>query len=84
MLLLQQRRETVRSHMLSKDEIDVIVGVSSGWSNTEMAARFGWPEKKVGECVDQVLAKLKLSSRVELVFYACTEEGKGVLRRSAA
>ncbi len=70
--------------MFSTDEIDVIAGVSSGWSNREMAARFGWSEQKVAECLDQVLAKLRLSSRVELVFYACTEQGKAVLRRFAA
>jgi DNA-binding NarL/FixJ family response regulator len=70
--------------MFSKNEIDAIFGVSRGWSNTEMAAQLGWSEQQVAKCVDQVLAKLKLSFRVELVFYACTEEGKAVLRRSAA
>ncbi len=65
--------------MLSKDEIDVIRGVSTGWSNSEMAERFGWPEEKVAQCVDQVLAKLKLSFRIELAFFACSEQGKALL-----
>ncbi len=70
--------------MLSKDEIDVIHGVSMGWSDLEMARRFGWPEEKVGHCVDQVLAKLKLSSRIELAFLACSKEGQALLRRPGA
>lgn len=67
--------------MLSRDEIDVIRGVSMGWSNLEMAGRFGWSEAKVAACVDQVLAKLKLSSRIELAFYAASEEGQAALDR---
>jgi DNA-binding NarL/FixJ family response regulator len=67
--------------MLSKDEIDVIRGVSMGWSNLEMAGRFGWPEEKVAQSVDQALAKLKLSSRIELAFFACSEQGKALLAR---
>ncbi len=39
-----------------------------GWSNVEMAKRFGWPEERVVQCLDQVLARLKLSSRIELAF----------------
>jgi DNA-binding NarL/FixJ family response regulator len=70
--------------MLSKDEIEVIRAVSMGWSDLEMANRVGWPEQKVAQCVDQVLAKLKLSSRIELAFYAYTEEGRTVLQRSVA
>lgn len=70
--------------MLSKDEVEVIRAVSMGWSDLEMASRLGWPEQKAAQCVEQVLAKLKLSSRIELLFYACTEEGRTVLRRSAA
>jgi DNA-binding NarL/FixJ family response regulator len=66
--------------MFSKDEIDVIRGVSMGWSNAEMATKLGWPEQKVGQCIDQVLAKLKLSSRIELAFYACSEEGQALFR----
>ncbi len=65
--------------MLSKDEIDVIRGVSMGWSNLEMAKRFGWPEERVVQCLDQVLAKLKLSSRIELTFFASSEQGKALL-----
>lgn len=70
--------------MFSKEEIEVIRGVSMGWSNGEMATRLGWPEHKVGQSLDQVLSKLKLSSRIEVAFFACTEEGKAVLRPSAA
>ncbi len=32
----------------------------------------------------QVLAKLKLSSLIELLSYTCTEEGRSVPRRSVA
>ncbi len=70
--------------MLSKDEIEVIRGVSMGWSDSEMASRFGWSEERVAQCVDQALDKLNLSSRIELAFYACTEEGRTVLQRSVA
>ncbi len=70
--------------MLSKDEIEVIRAASMGWSDVEMANRLGWSEQKVAQCVDQVLAKLKLSSRIELAFYACTEEGRTALQRSVA
>lgn len=70
--------------MFSKYEIEVIRCVSRGWTESEMAARFGWPEPQIRHCLDQLLAKLKLSSRIELVFYACTEEGEAVLRGSAA
>lgn len=68
--------------MFSKHEIEVIRGVSSGWSDSEMAGKFGWPQEKVSTCVAQVLAKLKLSSRIELTFYACSEEGQALLRGS--
>jgi DNA-binding NarL/FixJ family response regulator len=68
--------------MFSKDEADVIRGVSMGWSNLQMATRFGWPEQKVAQCIDQVLAKLKLSSRIELTFYACSKEGQDAIHRS--
>lgn len=70
--------------MLSKDEIKVFRGVFMGWSNLEMAGRFGWPEEKVAHCVDQVLAKLKLSSRIELAFFACSEQGQALLRKPGA
>ncbi len=69
---------------MSKDEIEVIRAVSMGWSDSEMASRFGWSEERVAQSVDQVLAKLKLSSHIELAFYACTEEGRTVLQRSVA
>ncbi len=68
--------------MFSKDEIEVIRGVSRGWTESEMAARFGWPEPRVRQCLDQLLTKLKLSSRIELTFYACSEEGQAALRGS--
>ncbi len=66
--------------MFSKCELAVIRGVSMGWNNAAMATKLGWSEQKVGECIDQVLAKLKLSSRIELAFYACTDEGQTILR----
>lgn len=68
--------------MFSRDEIEVIRGVSRGWTESEMGARFGWPEPKVKQCLDQLLAKLKLSSRIELFFYANSEEGQAALRGS--
>ncbi len=54
-----------------------------GWSNFETATRLEWSEQKTAERVAQILAKLELSSRIELAFYACTEEDKAALRRSA-
>lgn len=66
--------------MFSKDELDIICGASMGWSKAEMSRRFGRPEHMVAQCIDQVLLKLKLTSMVELVFYACTEEGKAALQ----
>ena len=73
-------RKPLRSSMLCTDEVAVIRGVSRGWSNPEIAHRLGWPEQKVALCIDQVLKKLKLSSRIELTFYACSAEGQAVLR----
>lgn len=66
--------------MFSKCELEVIRGVSMGWSNAAMATKLGCSDQKVVEYIDQVLAKLKLSSRIELAFYACTEEGQTMLR----
>lgn len=70
--------------MWTQDEVEVIRAVSIGSSSLEMATRFGWSEQETVECVDQVLAKVKISSRIELLFYTCTEEGRTVLRSSAA
>ncbi len=70
--------------MFGKNEIDVIRGVAHGWSNLEIATSLGWPEQAVAQCLDQVLAQLKISSRIELVFYASTEEGQAAIRQSAA
>jgi DNA-binding NarL/FixJ family response regulator len=72
------------SSQFSKDEADVIRGVSKGRSNLEIATQLGWPEEKVAQCLDRILAKLKLSSRIELAFYAGSAEGQAALRESEA
>ncbi len=61
---------------MAQEEVEVIRAVSRGWGNLEMAARLGWSEGKAVQRVDQVLAKLKISSRIELLFYTCTRGGQ--------
>ncbi len=70
--------------LFSKEDADLIQGISKGWTNSELANALGWPEHNVAQCIDRVLRKLKLSSRIEVAFYAATEEGKAALRASAA
>ncbi len=77
-------RKASRCSMFSKDELDIIRGVFMGWSKAEMSRRFGWPEPMLAQRVDQLLLKLKLTSMVELAFYACTKEGEAALRQFAA
>lgn len=70
--------------LFSREDADLIEGISNGWTNSEIANALGWPEHNVAQCIDRVLKKLRLSYRVEVAFYAATEEGKALLRASAA
>ena len=55
---------------LSNRELEVITGISMGYSLTEIADRLALSRKTVSTCRSRILAKLGLSSNAEMVQYA--------------
>jgi DNA-binding NarL/FixJ family response regulator len=65
--------------MLSSNEAEIMRCITTGLTDAEIAARLGWEEQRVKDCIHGLCRKLGASSRIELILYACTMEGQAAL-----
>ena len=68
--LSSARREPTPADRLSRRERQVIVGVASGETNREIAARLGLSEDTIKHHITNIFDKLGVSNRAELASYA--------------
>ena len=69
--------------MFSPDEAAILQYIAMGFTDSEIASRLGWQPQRIEDLIRGVCRKLNVRSRIELVFYAFTEDGKTALREAA-
>jgi DNA-binding NarL/FixJ family response regulator len=69
--------------MLSPEEATIMRCIAMGLTDSEIASRLGWQPQRIEEIIRDVCRKLNVTSRIELVFYASSEEGQRGLREAA-
>jgi DNA-binding NarL/FixJ family response regulator len=66
----ERKAEEDAFRVLSDREMDVLVHLARGKTNSEIGALLGLSEKTVGNYVSHMLEKLHLNNRIELAAYA--------------
>jgi two-component system, NarL family, nitrate/nitrite response regulator NarL len=68
--------EANASALLTKREMAVVRGVADGLTNKEVAAKLGLSQHTIKNYLFRIFDKLKVSSRVELIYYAMSHSAE--------
>jgi DNA-binding NarL/FixJ family response regulator len=70
--------------MISAKQKAVLRLISLGESDESVRAELNLNPEAFSNCLDQLFRELGVTTRVELIFFACSEEGKLLLEDEAA
>lgn len=70
--------------MISAKQKVVLRLIVQGESDESVRAELNLDQEDFRKCLDQLCRRLGVTSRVELIFFACSEEGRRLLEEEAA
>lgn len=70
--------------MISARQVAVLRLIAQGASDESVSAELNLDQEAFRNCLDQLFREFSVSTRVELMFFACSEEGKLLLEEDEA
>jgi DNA-binding NarL/FixJ family response regulator len=70
--------------MLSAEQRAVLRLIAQGESDQRICAKVNLDRERFYNCLDELYRELGVSERLELIFFACSEEGKFLLETREA
>jgi DNA-binding NarL/FixJ family response regulator len=68
--------------MIAEKEKAVLRLIAAGESDERIRVQLGLSRTAFVDCLEELFTKFQVSSRLELIFFACSQEGKVVLEET--